>query len=154
MNLKTAFKENYSPSLYKLRIFSQTLKRMFLKKLFSESLQVKGSPSFVGSFFRFKSLVPRNGAFKMTRQVLADSGVSFCFKLTSFIACPASTALRIAMIWCSLNLLFRIEASSRHTRAETSCFQLPGFKGDLRRIAFSESSLLSPDRGLKYFCAI
>src|SRR5258707_8840750 len=29
---------------------------------------------------------------------------------------PASTALRIAMIWCSLYLLFRIQASSRHTR--------------------------------------
>src|SRR5688572_1670503 len=36
------------------------------------------------------------------------------------------------MIWCSLNLLFRIEASSRHSRPETSSFQWPGFKGWLQ----------------------
>src|ERR1041385_7253129 len=35
------------------------------------------------------------------------------------------------MIWCSLNLLFRIEASSRHSRPETSSFQWSCFKGCL-----------------------
>jgi hypothetical protein len=36
------------------------------------------------------------------------------------------------MIWCSLNLLFRIEASWRHSRPETSSFQWPCFKGGLQ----------------------
>jgi len=35
------------------------------------------------------------------------------------------------MIWCSLNLLFRIEASSRHSHSETSSFQWQSFKGRL-----------------------
>src|SRR5215216_6944568 len=47
---------------------------------------------------------------------------------TSFTIRPASTAFKIAMIWCSLNLLFRIEASSHHSRPETSGFQWPGLR--------------------------
>jgi hypothetical protein len=35
------------------------------------------------------------------------------------------------MIWVSLNLLFRIKASSRHTRPETSIFQWALFEGHL-----------------------
>ena len=45
---------------------------------------------------------------------------------------PASTAFRIARIWCSLNLLFRIEASWCHSGSETSSFQCPCFKGGLQ----------------------
>src|SRR5215467_15036261 len=36
------------------------------------------------------------------------------------------------MIWCSLNLLFRIEASWCHSRPETSSFQWQRFKGGLQ----------------------
>jgi len=36
------------------------------------------------------------------------------------------------MIWCSLYLLFRIQASWRHTRPETSSFQWTGFWGGLQ----------------------
>ena len=37
---------------------------------------------------------------------------------------PASTAFRIARIWCSLNLLLRIEASWCHSRSEPLVFDV------------------------------
>jgi hypothetical protein len=46
------------------------------------------------------------------------------------------------MIWCSLNLLFRIEASSRHSRSETSSFQWLRFKGRLQGASIAAEFLL------------
>src|SRR6266851_1273384 len=56
-----------------------------------------------------------------------------CSRQTSLSVRPASTAFKIVMIWCSLNLaLAYLGLLANHTRSEASSFQWPLFEEGLQ----------------------